>query len=381
MKSSTILRRQVGSLFIVGLEGVEFSALEAAWLRGLQPSGIILFKRNIASPRQMHALWQAVATTRQTDSAEKNSADGHSKDGFFRCVDLEGGTVDRLRDLIGPTPAAAAVAATGRPELFQRHGAIVGRMLAALGFNVDLAPVLDLATPACRAVMGSRVASADPAVVAHYARGFLAGLAARGILGCGKHFPGLGSGSFDSHQKTPKIARTWEQMQPDLAPYRVLRGSLPFVMVNHAAYPKIERPKIEQRAQPASLSHFWITEILRKQMKYRGLVLSDDMEMGGVLNHASIEDASVQAIAVGTDLLEVCHRADRILSAYEAVLREAEHSPPFARIVAAASQRVARAKRRWLHGDTLPRAASTVQIDRLRRELEQFSRAVTECAK
>ena len=371
MKSSTTLRRQVGSLFIVGLEGVELSALEAAWLRGLQPSGIILFKRNIASPRQMHALWKAAATARQTDSAEKNSGDA-----FFRCVDLEGGTVDRLRDLIGPTPSAAAVAATGRPELFQRHGAIVGRMLAALGFNVDLAPVLDLATPACRAVMGSRVASADPAVVAHYARGFLAGLAARGILGCGKHFPGLGSGSFDSHQKTPKITRTWEQMQPDLAPYRALRGSLPFVMVNHAAY-----PKIEHRTQPASLSHFWITEVLRKQMKYRGLVLSDDMEMGGVLNHASIEEASVQAIAAGTDLLEVCHRADRILSAYEAVLREAERSPSFARIVAAASLRVARAKRRWLHGDTLPRAASTAQIDRLRRELEQFSSAVTECAK
>ncbi len=373
MKSTTTLRRQVGSLFIVGLEGTELTSLEAAWLRVLQPSGIILFKRNLTAPKQVNVLLHAIATTRQ----EKSSTN------FFRCIDLEGGTVDRLRDVIGPTPSAAAVAATGRQAMYQKHGAIVGRMLAMLGFNVDLAPVLDLATPACRVVMGSRVASDDPAQVTAYARGFLAGLATHGILGCGKHFPGLGSGSFDSHQTMPKISRTWEQMQSDIAPYRALRSSLPLVMVNHAAYPKIENPtrQIESPARPASLSHFWITEVLRKQINYRGLVISDDMEMGGVLNHSSIEDSAMQAIAAGTDLLEVCHRADRILGAYEAVLHEAERSPAFARIVATASQRVERAKVLWLRKRSLPRAASVAQIDKLRSGLEKFSREVSEGAK
>ncbi len=373
MKSTTTLRRHVGSLFIIGLEGTEITSLEAAWLRVLQPSGIILFKRNLAVPKQIRALLQAVAATRQ----EKSSMN------FFRCIDLEGGTVDRLRDLIGPTPSAAAVVATRCQDTYQRHGDIVGRMLATLGFNVDLAPVLDLDTPACRVVMGSRVASDDPAQVAAYARRFLIGLATHGILGCGKHFPGLGSGCFDSHQTMPKIYRTWEQMQPDIAPYRALRSSLPLVMVNHAAYPKIGNPtrQIESPARPASLSHFWITEVLRKQINYRGLIISDDMEMGGVLNHTSIEDAAVQAIGAGTDLLEVCHRADRILGAYEAVLRETERSPAFARMVATASQRVERAKMRRLRKRSLPRAASVAQIDKLRSELEKFSSEVSEGAK
>ncbi len=361
MTSSHTLRRQVGSLLIVGLEGMELSALEAAWLRALQPAGIILFQRNLESAKQVHALMQAVA---QVLKSEDRSA-------FFRCVDLEGGTVDRLRNLIGPTPAAADVAATGSAEMYQRHGAIVGKMLAALGFNVDLAPVLDLSTPACRAVMGTRVASEDPAKVAEYARGFLSGLAQHRVLGCGKHFPGLGNGTLDSHQATPKIARTWQQMQPDMAPYRALQKQLPFIMVNHAAYPKIERP-----AQPASLSKFWMTEILRQQMGYRGLILSDDMEMGGVLSHASMEEAAIRAIAAGADLIEVCHRADRIMTAYEAILSEAECSPAFARTVATASARVRRAQKKFLGADKLLRAATPVQIEKLCVELKRFSNDV-----
>jgi len=361
MKSSRTLRHQVGSLFIVGLEGTLLSPLEAAWLRSLQPSGIILFKRNIESPKQIHALFQSSAMA--------------LRDTFWRCVDLEGGTVDRLRDLVGPTPSAADVAATRSVTLYKKHGALVGRMLATLGFNVDLAPVLDLASPACRAVMGTRVVADDPAIVAKYAGAFLAGLATHGVYGCGKHFPGLGSGTFDSHQAMPKIDRTWKQMQPDLEPYRALHAKLPFIMVSHAAYAKIERPPL-----PASLSRFWITNVLRKQIGYRGLILSDDMEMGGVLTRAPIEEATMQAIAAGTDLIEICHRADRILSAYEAVLQEAERSPAFAHIISTASARVLRAKRRMLHSKKLPRAASTQQIGRLRAELHTFTRELKEHA-
>ena len=360
------LRHQVGALFVVGLESTEVSALEQVWLRVVQPGGIILFKRNLASPRQIHALWRSVAVTRKP--AQNHS---HVREDFFRCVDLEGGTVDRLRDWMGPTPSAAAVAATGDAELFHQHGARVGQMLAALGFNVDLAPVLDLALPASRAVMGSRSAAADPKTVARYAREFLAGLRAHGVLGCGKHFPGLGGGRLDSHQATPKIARTWEQMQADLIPYRALRAQLAFVMVSHAAYPKIESP-----ARPASLSKFWIEEVLRKQLGYRGLVISDDMEMGGVLTQTSIEEACLAAIAAGTDVVEVCHRADRILGAYEAVLREAERSAAFARIVERAALRVQQTQQRLLKNTSLPRALTPAQVEKLQTLLRSFSQSI-----
>ena len=344
---TTALRHRVGSLLIVGVESTSLSALELAWLRSLQPSGIILFRRNIESASQVHTMWREAA--------------GVLTAPFFRCVDLEGGTVDRLRDLVGSTPSAVEVAATKQRAIVRASGALIGRMLERLGFNLDLAPVLDLALPVSREVMRTRVVSADPANVIAYAREFIAGLSEYGIIACGKHFPGLGGGTLDSHQATPSISRTWEQMwKQDLEPYRALRSELPLVMVNHAAYPKIERP-----SRTASLSHYWIHEVLREKLRYRGLVISDDMEMGGVLNHASAESAAIEAIAAGTDLLEICHRADRVLATHEALLREAERSPAFARAVDTAAKRVANAKLRLLKKSALPRPLSAAGLKQI----------------
>lgn len=356
------LRHQVGSLLIVGVESTSLSSMESAWLCSLQPSGILLFRRNIESAAQVHALWQQVAQVLPQP--------------FFRCVDLEGGTVDRLRDLVGPTPPAADVAATKQPVLFREHGAFIGRMLHALGFNLDLAPVLDLALPAALPVMKTRVVSPDAAGVIAYAKAFLAGLAQYDVLGCGKHFPGLGGGNLDSHRVTPSITRTWQQIwEQDLEPYRALAASLPLITVSHAAYPKIEQP-----AQPASLSRFWIQDVLRGKLRYRGLVTSDDMEMGGVLQHRSPEDAAIDAIAAGTDLLEICQRADRILSTHEALLREAERSPAFARCVNSAAKRVAAAKQRLLGKSALHRSLSAKGLQQLhdaqQRLREKIARAM-----
>ncbi|MGC1783224.1 MAG: beta-N-acetylhexosaminidase [Acidobacteriaceae bacterium] len=354
MKSAAALRHRVGSLLIVGVEATSLTALETAWLRNLQPSGILLFRRNIESLAQVHALFrQVISVLRQP---------------FFRCIDLEGGTVDRLRDLIGPTPSAAEVASTGNPRLFREHGAFIGRMLHSLGFSLDLAPVLDLALPAAQRVMRTRVVSAEPAPVVDYAKAFLDGLAQHGVLGCGKHFPGLGGGACDSHRSTPSIDRTWEEVwMQDLGPYRALAPHLPLIMVNHASYPKIEHP-----AQPASLSRFWIQEVLRRKLRYRGLVISDDMEMGGVLSFASPEEAAIAAIAAGTDMLEICQRADRILSTHEALLLEAERSPAFARCVDAAAARVSTAKLRLLGKAPLPRQLSTAGLKKIQDAQQVF---------
>ena len=354
MSAATALRHRIGTLLIVGVESTSLSALESAWLRSLQPSGIIMFRRNIESPAQIHAMFRQMSFDLQQP--------------IFRCIDLEGGTVDRLRDMVGPTPSAAEVAATGQPAMFREHGRLIGRMLHSLGFNVDLAPVLDLALPASRGVMRTRVISADPTIVVEYAKEFLSGLARYGVIGCGKHFPGLGGGTLDSHESMPSIARTWQEMwQQDIAPYRALRAALPMIMVNHAAYPSIQRP-----AQPASISPFWIRNVLRGRLRYRGLVLSDDMEMGGVLKHTSLEEAAVEAIAAGTDLLEICHRADRVLSAHEALLREAERSPAFARRVTAAATRVDFAKQRLLGKGALPRQLSPSGLEKLQAAQQTF---------
>jgi beta-N-acetylhexosaminidase len=216
-----------------------------------------------------------------------------------------------------------------KTSLAREHGELVARAVRAFGFNTTLAPVLDLALPASEQVMGTRTAAPDAAGVVAYARQFLAGLAAHGIAGCGKHFPGLGGGMRDSHLETPAIDRTWDEVwREDLAPYRDLRDELPMVMVNHAAY-----PRTKSKEWPASASPFWITKVLRQKVRYRGLIFSDDMEMGGILKFLAVEKAVVAAVRAGMDTVEICHSPEVILRAYEGLIVEGERSKPFAKLL------------------------------------------------
>jgi beta-N-acetylhexosaminidase len=347
------LRQQVGQLIIAGVESTELSPIECAWLKLIRPGGVILFRRNIEQASQVTNLLR--------ETTEISGAP------LFRCVDLEGGLVDRLRDLIAPMPSAAAVFATGKSASFTKHGRLIAREAKALGFNVVLAPVLDLALPIPEPIMRTRVVSAEPSSVIAYASAFIDGLTTEGILGCGKHFPGLGGGTLDSHHAMPLIKRTWKELWTyDLAVFRTLAPRLPMMMVAHAAYPKIKG------RTPASISPFWVSTILKKRIGYRGLILSDDMEMGGILTQTSIEDAAVKAILAGTNLIEICRDPSLILRAYEAVLIEAERSAAFRRRVASSSRRIIESKERLLDAK-MPRPASAAQMEKLRTAVVRFS--------
>jgi beta-N-acetylhexosaminidase len=325
-KSSLDLRQQVGQLLIMGFDGTGMSAHLRSMLGTLNPSGVILFKRNIAKAAQTHALLREVQTTVATP--------------MFRCVDMEGGTVDRFRDAIAPIPSVAEVAATGSMRLFHKQGKLIGQQLRALGFNTDFAPCIDLRFDESKSALGSRAVSADPIETVRYAREFLGGLRDAGILGCGKHFPGLGGASLDSHHALPSIDKSWERLwSEDLVPYREMRKEFPFVMVAHISYPKITGDKT-----PASLSKRWIRDVLRKKIGYRGLVISDDLDMGGVLNSASIEDAAVETLCAGSDLFLVCQKEEHVWRAYEAVYKRAESDKSFAKLVTLKARRVSRFK-------------------------------------
>jgi beta-N-acetylhexosaminidase len=355
------MRQAAGSLMVVGVGGTELTGLERAWLRLVRPGGVILFRRNIQDARQTRALL-AEATA---------LCAAHS----LRCVDVEGGTVDRLRDALAPMPSAQAVARAarnpGKERLAREHGELVGRAVKAFGLNTTLAPVLDLGLPESAAVMGTRVAAATAEGVVEYARGFLGGLDAVGVAGCGKHFPGLGAGALDSHQETPQIERGMAELWlDDLAPYRALRDALPMVMVNHAAY-----PSTPGKARPASVSAYWMTTVLRKRIGYKGIVFSDDLEMGGILKFMPIEEAVVAAVRAGIDLMEICHSPELILRGYEALLREAEGSRAFAAMLTAHAQRTARLRARLFPG-ALERALTATQFEALRKRILRFSDTV-----
>jgi beta-N-acetylhexosaminidase len=362
---SANLRRAAGSLLVVGLSGPELTGLERAWLRVVQPAGVILFRRNIEDAGQ----------TRRLLSEATQLCSAHA----FRCVDVEGGTVDRLRDALAAMPSVQAVAQAARnssnPALTREHGELIAQGVSAFGFNVTLAPVLDLSLSESAAVMGSRSAARDAQHVTEFAREFLAGLAANGVIGCGKHFPGLGGGTLDSHAETPQIRRSWEDLwRDDLAPYRALHAEMPMVMVNHAAYPDTPGKNL-----PATASPFWITKVLRKQIGYRGLIFSDDMEMGGILKFMPIEEAAVAAIRAGMHTLEICHSPELILRAYEALMHEAEHSATFRSVLLHRSRDVARKRERMFAAGVLEALAPS-EFDSLRSRIRAFHHLITRLA-
>jgi beta-N-acetylhexosaminidase len=290
-------------------------------------------------------------------------------------VDVEGGTVDRLRDALAPMPSARAVTLaarrTGKTMLIREQGELIAQAVKAFGFNTTLAPVLDLALPDSAQVMGTRAPAPTAQKVVDYARNFLAGLAAQGVVGCGKHFPGLGGGALDSHLETPAIRRSGRELwSKDLAPYRELRNELPMIMVNHAAY-----PDTPGRNRPASASPHWITTVLRKRIGYKGIIFSDDMEMGGILKFMPMEEAAVAAIRAGMDLLEICHSPELILRAYEALIAEGERSAAFSKLLLARAGQIARQRAR-LFASGVPPALSARQFEALRARILRFQKTV-----
>jgi len=350
--------RDIGQLLIIGFDGTEISTGIASLLTRIQPAGVILFARNIKTPEQTWRLLRECQKCVRTP--------------LFTCVDLEGGTVDRFRDALEPTPSAADVFATRDRKMFRMHGRVIGDNCRALGFNVDFAPVLDLAFAASRSVMGSRAVSADPRQTVGYAREFLAGLKDAGVLGCGKHFPGLGEGNLDSHHELPVIEKSLKKMwAEDLVPYRTLRQQLPMVMVSHAAYPQVTREKV-----PASLSKVWISDVLVKRIGYKNLIVSDDLEMGGVLSAASVGDAAVEFVRAGGDLCLVCHREDRVVEAFEALTRTAETDKRFARRVTDSAKRIAAFKKKSAKELGSGNVPSKAIVEKLTRRLWEFSEQV-----
>ena len=349
------LRQYVGQLLIMGFDGTEISARLRSAFADLQPGGIILFKRNITAARQT---WELL---RESQKCITTPA--------FRCVDLEGGTVDRLKDVIAPAPSVADVAATGNKKLFCRHGRVLGDECRRLGFNVNFAPVVDLGLAPSRKVLTSRTSGDDPKQVVAYAREFLRGLKDVGVLGCGKHFPGLGGANLDTHTELPAINTPAARLlKEDLCPYRELHRRMAFVMVAHAAYPAVTRDKT-----PASLSRRWITDILRKKIGYRGLILCDDLEMGGVLAAASVEEAAVETLQAGSDIFMVCHDEQKVWRAYEEVLRAAERDRRFAKLIREKASRVMAFKKRAHELQHRVPAPSEKTLDRLRREIWELS--------
>lgn len=357
-KTELSVDASIGQLLIIGFDGTEMSPSLASLLTRLQPAGVILFARNITGGEQTCNLLK--------------ECQGCVSTPLFTCVDMEGGRVDRFRNVTGSSPSAADVFASGDRKLFRKHGRVIGDSCRTLGFNTDFAPVVDLALEASKTVMSSRAVSANPKEVVVYAREFLAGLKSANVVGSAKHFPGLGEANLDTHHELPSVNKSWKKLwAEDLYPYRIMRRELPMVLIGHANYPDVTHDQ-----SPASLSKKWITDVLRKKIGYRGLVVSDDLEMGGVLKAAPIEQAAVEHIRAGGDLCLICHIEAYVTRSYEALIKTAESDRKFERRVKESVARVLAFKKQ---SGALKRKAtppSREKLERLSRQLWEFGEEV-----
>ena len=315
------LRSTLSRLFYTGIPGPILDSETRRLHRDFPFGGVVLFRHNLSTPRQVRAL---VDNIHRLDPELPPLV----------AIDHEGGRVHRFDAPFTHFPSAATVAAHGLPSV-RAAATAMGRELAAVGIDLDFAPVLDVASNPRNPIIGDRAFGTTPERATRAALTAFRALRSQGLLTCGKHFPGHGDTTSDSHLELPVVERSRRALQAtELFPFaRAIAAGIPMLMTAHVHYPALD-PEL-----PATLSHRILTGLLRRRMAFRGVICSDDLEMRAIADHYDPGDAAVRALAAGADLLLFCHRQDQLRIAIAAVERALDDGrlPP---------ARIAQARRR-----------------------------------
>ncbi len=300
-------RSSLGQLLLVGVPGLEIDSQTARLFREVQPGGYILFGRNIRSAPQLRKL---IEDLRDLSRIEP-----------IITIDQEGGRVSRLKLIGNEPPNAQQLRKKADPALIREHGRLTGELLCLFGFNLDLCPVLDISfdDDADNSLRGRCYGTSVEEVIA-FAGGFNESLLQTGILSCGKHFPGYAAAKLDPHHELPRIDRTREELdRTELAIFREFASRVSSMMVCHAWYPAFDREKT-----PASFSRTIVTDLLVSELNFDGLIMTDDLDMGAIINETGLTAMMESAMLAGNHLAMICHRVHLIeeaRAALEAVTR------------------------------------------------------------
>ncbi|HKA17096.1 MAG TPA: glycoside hydrolase family 3 N-terminal domain-containing protein [Blastocatellia bacterium] len=308
------LEHRIGQLLVIGLPGPQLDLMTRSLLQTIQPGGILLNTHNIEGAQQLAELTATIRSLLEVPP--------------IIAIDQEGGRVDRLKQIYTPTPSADLLRSSGDAAVAGRMGEITAEALRTLGFNVNFAPVLDIATDdGSNNGLKGRYLGSSLAEVVRLGGAYLEGLQHGGIIGVGKHFPGLGAAVIDSHSELPRIERSKDDiLKQDAAPYTELfskiNARLNAVIVAHAHYPAFDGPS----PLPSSLSKNIVTTLLREEFSFKGLTMTDDLEMGAITSMRELPDAAVMAIEAGNDMVMVADSSstDRATGAWEAMIKAAE---------------------------------------------------------
>jgi beta-N-acetylhexosaminidase len=287
------IEHKVGQLLMVGLAGAELDPSSREMLDAVQPGGVLLSTDNIENASQVLELTVAIRSAIKVPP--------------LIAVDQEGGRVDRLKPILSPMPAADLLRAANDAAAAARLGEVTAEALRTLGFNVNLAPVLDIGFDlSVENGLRGRYLGETAAEVVRLSGAYLEGLQRVGIVGVGKHFPGLGGSVVDSHSFLPENNRPRDLMlREDLLPYTELfskiNARLGTILIGHGHYPAIHGPA----PLPATLSKAITTGLLREELGFKGMAITDDLEMGAISSVRTVSDAAVEAFEAGADMIMV----------------------------------------------------------------------------
>jgi beta-N-acetylhexosaminidase len=316
------LEQQIGQFLFIGLPGTQLDDDTRDLIKEVQPGGVIIFGRNVAGAEQLRTLLDGVRDLVPTPP-------------LFG-VDQEGGLVDRLRKIFTPMPSARTIRQHGDLAAARSLGRVTGEVLRMLGFSLNFAPVMSIMTDDRDLLSNglySRSFGRSPGEVLGYTTVYMRGLQGTGCLGCLKHFPGIGAGEVDSHEEMPIVKLSHDDLiAQDLAPYIELfqrrDDRVRCVMVSHGGFPNINIREATTGGllEPASLNYAIVTELLREELGYQHLVVTDDLEMGAIARHYEIEDAVVRAFNAGEDMLLICADPEKIRRGYRSLLSAAKEN-------------------------------------------------------
>jgi beta-N-acetylhexosaminidase len=312
------LNQKIGQLFFIGLPGTEIDAKTSDLLEKIAPGGVCLFSRNIRAAGQTREL---LNNLREVLPVEP-----------FLSLDQEGGLVDRLRRVITPMPSAQSFTEKGNSETVEKMAEMTAEAIRILGFNMNFAPVVDVIDEQrSKFVNGlySRGFGKSREDVVRLASGYLETLQNKGCLATIKHFPGYGATETDSHEQLPTVNLSKQQLfETDLFPYfELFKSKKVFaVMVGHAAYPLIDLQEKDAQGRflPSSLSRNFVSSLLRKELGFQNLILTDDLEMGAIMENYGIGEAAKMALRAGNDFLLICADTRRMTEAFDSVKEAVE---------------------------------------------------------
>ncbi len=289
------LEEKIGQLFMVSVEGETPDENITKLIQQYKVGGIILFSNNIKTSEQTRALLNNLKELNVNNPLN-----------LFLSVDEEGGVVSRFPKDISNFESAWKVGQKNDVNYAKDHGRKIGDTIRELGFNMDMAPVLDVNSNPKNPVIGSRAFSDDPQVVKNMGVQVYKGLEDAGIIAVGKHFPGHGDTSEDSHTGLPIVNNSIDRLRNlELIPFQyAIDNGIEVILTSHILLPKIDEENV------ATVSSKIITDILRKEMNFKGVVITDDMAMKGVRVNNTIEEGSVKAILAGCDIVLICHSAE-----------------------------------------------------------------------